>query len=197
MWKEVAYRLNRHQPRTLGHGRAQAGVLIALTRDEKVPHIILTRRASTLSTHGGEVAFPGGKRDPEDSSLEQTALREAYEEIGLEPSQVEVLGRSGQVISRWGLQVTPIVGLVPSKLQLSPNEGEIAAVFRVPVPFFLETPPSRIDAIDLRGLRSHIPCWHYEQYEIWGLTACMLAEFLNIAFGADFRLYEGARFPLR
>ncbi|MFP8965715.1 CoA pyrophosphatase [Pokkaliibacter sp. CJK22405] len=190
MWTEVERRLKHLPRRRMGEGRPQAGVLIAITRNESEPHLILTQRASTLSTHGGEVAFPGGKRDPEDDSLLATALREAEEEIGLSPDAVTVLGIANPVISRWGLQVTPVIGLVDAEVPLRINDAEIASVFRVPLSFFMKSRPSRIDEIDLRGIQAAIPCWHYEGYEIWGLTAYLLAEFLNLAFDAKFALYS-------
>ncbi|MFB9885816.1 CoA pyrophosphatase [Balneatrix alpica] len=189
MLQLIEYRIREFQPRQMGAGKPQAGVLIALTEHRTDPHMILTKRAQGLSTHGGEIAFPGGKRDPEDSSIEATALREAEEEIGLAPSQVRVLGRSGQVISRWGLQVTPVVGIIPDNLHFRINKGELESVFRVPLSFFLEDRRSRTDIINLRGLEAHIPCWHYEGYEIWGLTAYMIAEFLTISMQADFALH--------
>lgn len=90
-----------------------------ITRSDE-PELVLTLRASGLSTHGGEVAFPGGRRDPEDPDLIFTALREAEEEIGLPPGLVEVIGPLSPLISLHGIRVTPYVGVIPDFVSISP-----------------------------------------------------------------------------
>ncbi len=102
-----------------------------ITRSDE-PELVLTLRASGLSTHGGEVAFPGGRRDPEDPDLVFTALREAEEEIGLPPGLVEVIGPLSPLISLHGIKVTPYVGVIPDFVEYRANDAEIAAVFSVP-----------------------------------------------------------------
>jgi len=111
MLDELRQRLQVHSPAALPSDRSfpEAAVLVPITRSEE-PQLVLTLRASGLSTHGGEVAFPGGRRDPEDESLVFTALREAQEEVGLEPALVEVVGPLSTQISRHGIKVTPYVG---------------------------------------------------------------------------------------
>ncbi|NRA23941.1 MAG: CoA pyrophosphatase [Oleispira sp.] len=153
---------------------AQAGVLVAIT-DEAEPHIVLTRRADHLSTHSGEVAFAGGKKDESDPDIIFTALREAYEEIALASKQVTVIGELDQVVSRFGYVVTPIVGLIPADVTFTANLDELDAVFKVPLRFFLETEPH--DYFE-RGNIS-IPSYHFEGFRIWGLTAMMITEMMN------------------
>ncbi len=111
MLDELLRRVVRHTPETLDSDRQfpEAAVLVPITRSEQ-PEVILTLRASGLSTHGGEVAFPGGRRDPGDPDLIFTALREAEEEIGLPPGLVEVIGPLSPLISKHGIKVTPYVG---------------------------------------------------------------------------------------
>ncbi|MFT6188914.1 MAG: 8-oxo-dGTP pyrophosphatase MutT (NUDIX family) [Oleispira sp.] len=152
----------------------QAGVLVAIT-DEIDPHLILTRRADHLSTHSGEVAFAGGKRDDTDPDIIFTALREAHEEINLASCDVTVVGQLDQVISRFGYVVTPIVGVIPADTQFTANLDELDAVFKVPLRFFLETEPH--DYFE-RGSFS-IPSFHYEGFRIWGLTSMMITEMVN------------------
>ena len=108
----------------------QAGVLVAIT-DEIDPHLLLTRRADHLSTHSGEVAFAGGKRDDTDPDIIFTALREAHEEINLASCDVTVVGQLDQVISRFGYVVTPIVGVIPADTQFTANLDELDAVFKL------------------------------------------------------------------
>ena len=134
MLDELLGRVSRCTPRTLETDRRfpEAAVLLPVTRSAQ-PELILTLRASGLSTHGGEVAFPGGRRDPEDPDLVFTALREAEEEIGLPPGLVEVIGPLSPLISLHGIRVTPYVGLVPDYVEYLANDAEIAAVFSVPL----------------------------------------------------------------
>jgi 8-oxo-dGTP pyrophosphatase MutT (NUDIX family) len=176
-------RLADYRPRRLLSERPNASVLIALT-DEVEPHVILTRRASHLSTHRGEVAFPGGKQDDTDPDLLYTALREAQEEIGLEPGLVEVLGPLGQVMSKHQLQVTPWVGIVPQDVILTPSLAELESLFRVPLSFFMEDRRQRTDIVRFRGMTHYVPAYEYNGYVIWGLTAYMLVELLNVGFDA-------------
>ncbi len=162
---------------------AQAGVLVAIT-DEENPHLVLTRRASHLSTHSGEVAFAGGKRDETDPDIIFTALREAEEEINLASKQVDVIGELDQVVSRFGYVVTPIVGIIPADIRFEANLDELDAVFKVPLKFFLETEPH--DYFQ-RGKIS-IPSYHYEGFRIWGLTAMMITEMMNNHLNANIEI---------
>ncbi len=160
-----------------------------ITRSDN-PELILTLRASGLSTHGGEVAFPGGRRDPEDADLVVTALREAEEEIGLPPGLVEVIGPLSSLISRHGIQVTPYVGVVPDFVEYQPNDGEIAAVFSVPLEFFRSDPREVTHRIDYRGRDWYVPSYRYGEYKIWGLTAIMVVELVNLLYDAGISLHQ-------
>jgi len=183
MLEELLRRIGNYVPLTLETDKRfpEAAVLIPLTRGEN-PEMILTLRASGLSTHGGEVAFPGGRRDPEDPDLMFTALREAEEEIGLPPGMVEVVGPLSPLVSRHGLQVTPFVGLIPDYVEYRPNDAEIAAVFSVPLAFFREDPREHTHRIDYQGRSCYVPCYRYENYKIWGLTAIMIVELVNVLY---------------
>ena len=141
MFDELVQRVRDHRPHVLESDQAfpEAAVLVPITRTEQ-PELLLTLRASGLSTHGGEVAFPGGRRDPDDRDLVHTALREAEEEVGLPPGLVEVIGPLSPLVSRYGIHVTPIVGIVPDFVEYQPNDSEIAAVFQVPLEFFRQDP---------------------------------------------------------
>ncbi len=176
-----------HQPRILSRNElACASVLVAIT-DQLEPEVILTLRSSQMPTHKGEVAFPGGKAEEQDSDAIATALREAYEEVGLKPELVRVIGPLDQVISRFGFLVTPILGIVPADIELNTESREIEGVFRVPLKFFLEGQPDKIDQFgSFRG-----PRWYFQGYTIWGLTAMMLAELLNRFYDADLELHLG------
>ena len=183
MIEQIRHVLASHSPVTLDpvHGRRdQAAVLMPLRLHPDMPHVILTERASSLSSHGGEVAFPGGKADPEDRSLQATALRENHEELGILPEHVEVLGELRPFISKHGLLVTPFVGLVEQQLPLDPNPDEIETVFEVPLDWFVSAEASRIDDLTRHGERHLVPAFDYQGYDIWGLTAMILKEFLAV-----------------
>jgi len=157
------------------HGHA--AVLLALT-DEPDPQVILTLRSQQLSSHSGEVSLPGGRWDDTDPSLEYTALRETHEEIGLPADQVRVLGPLWTRTTRWQVQVTPWLGIVPADAQLTPNPGELDAIFRVPLTWFFDDPRIRTDRITIDKTRIYLPAYEYEGFEIWGFTAGVLTEFL-------------------
>jgi 8-oxo-dGTP pyrophosphatase MutT (NUDIX family) len=162
----------------------EAAVLVPITRSDE-PELVLTLRASGLSTHGGEVAFPGGRRDPEDPDLIFTALREAEEEIGLPPGLVEVIGPLSPLISLHGIRVTPYVGVIPDYVEYLANDAEIAAVFSVPLEFFRQDPRDT-HRIDYQGRSWYVPSYRFGEYKIWGLTAIMIVELINL-------LYDDAR----
>lgn len=184
MLATIRQRLGEFSARRFPSNQPKASVLIALT-DTADPEVILTKRAAKLSTHGGEIAFPGGKHDDTDPDLLYTALREAHEEVGLPPEQVEVIGPLGQVISKHGLQVTPWVGVIPRGVSLIANPDELDEVFSVPLSFFLEDQRYATDEIRFKGKNLYVPAWDYNGHIIWGLTAYMLVELLNEGCGAN------------
>jgi len=183
-------RLTGYAPKTLDLNYPEAGILVPVTDDPGNPEMIFTLRSEHLSTHSGQVAYPGGKRDPGDLSLAATALRETHEEIGLPPDQVEIISPLGQVMSRHGILVTPYVGVVPEEHPLEPNPGEIDSVFRVPLSFFLEDRRERTDALPFQNQTIHVPCYRWERYQIWGLSAVVLVDFLNAVYDADIDLLK-------
>ncbi|WP_100641413.1 CoA pyrophosphatase [Marinobacter salexigens] len=186
----LVQRLTDYAPRKLNLNYTEAGILVPVTDDPGNPEMIFTLRSQNLSTHSGQVAYPGGKRDAEDFSLAATALRETHEEIGLPPDRVEIISPLSQVMSRHGILVTPYVGVVPEGYPLKPNPGEIESVFSVPLSFFLEDQRERTDAIPFQNQTIHVPCYRWERYQIWGLSAVVLVEFLNAVYDAEIDLFK-------
>jgi len=185
--QQLRHRLQQHRPWRLRTRGREAGVLLALT-NEPDPEVVLTLRSAYLSTHSGEMSFPGGKRDPGDRDLLATALREAEEEVALPPGQVEVIGSLGQVVSKHLLQVTPWVGIISPQLPLEPNPDEIDCIHRVPLSYLLDSANRRIDKIRFSGKVQYVPAWEWQGEVIWGLTAYILAELLNVGFDAGIPL---------
>lgn len=188
--EQIRHRLPNHDPGHPNRASAQAAILMPITDSACEPELILTRRAATLNTHAGEVAFPGGKRDDADPDLAATALRESAEEIGLPPERVELLGAMPVSVSRWGLQVVPFVGIIPQQIDLIPNAAEIDCIFRVPLRYFLEQPEVHYTEREHQGVRYRIPGFHYDGQVIWGLTAHFITDFCNRIFDTGFDYFR-------
>ncbi len=151
---------------------ANAAVLIAIT-DEPEPKVLLTRRSLYLNNHAGEVSFPGGKRDPGDTSNIVVALREAWEETGLNPFDVKLLGDLPTERSKNGLYVKPIVGLIPPDVKLVAQPSEIDRIFYAPLSRLMEAQPTPYE-VRLKYQSIYFPSLRVENEIIWGLTARML-----------------------
>ncbi|MEI7784097.1 MAG: CoA pyrophosphatase [Betaproteobacteria bacterium] len=162
-----------------GRVSAPASVLVPLVlRDEQLS-LLLTERGRHLSTHSGQIAFPGGRQDESDRDPVHTALREAQEEVGLAPSFVEVLGTLPVYVTGTAFIITPVVALVRPGFELQPNPHEVADVFEVPLPFLMNPAHHRHHEATWAGDRRQfmsMPWTGPEAQErfIWGATAGML-----------------------
>jgi 8-oxo-dGTP pyrophosphatase MutT (NUDIX family) len=174
-------------------GQPQASVLIAILNYGKYiesPEIIFTQRSSHLSTHSGEVSFPGGKADKTDPSLFDTALRESNEEINLNSKDVTELGKLNYLISRHKIEVNPFIASVDHPQALQPNE-EIQEIFTVPLDFLLDPKNIQRENIERHGSVWLVPTWNIKDQKIWGLTAMITVNFLNVCFDANIEILEG------
>lgn len=167
----------RHEPQFAQRKPALASVLVGIVTREQ-PSLILTERTTHLSTHSGQVAFAGGKRDDTDRDAAHTALREAQEEIGLAPDHVEVLGSLPTYTTGTQFIITPVVALVDPAHQLTANPDEVADVFEVPLEFLMNPAHHRRHHIVDNGLRREWFSMPYmdgtNQRFVWGATAGML-----------------------
>ncbi|MDT8757509.1 CoA pyrophosphatase [Sphingomonas psychrotolerans] len=150
-----------------------AAVLVAVT-DRAEPGVILTQRTETLRRHPGQVAFPGGRIDPDDDGPVGAALREAHEEIALPPASVEVVGTADRYRTVTGYEVTPVVGVVPPDLALVPAEAEVAAVFEVPLAFLLDSANHVEAKAQYQGQERRYYEILWGERRIWGATAAMI-----------------------
>lgn len=142
------------------------------------PMLLLTQRTAHLPTHAGQIAFPGGKMDAEDASPTHAALREAWEEVGLAPGAVEVLGLLPEYTTGTAFVITPVVGLVDPKATIAPNPHEVAETFEVPLAYLMNPAHHRLHEWNWEG---HLRRWYSMPYQdgpaeryIWGATAGML-----------------------
>jgi 8-oxo-dGTP pyrophosphatase MutT (NUDIX family) len=172
------------------HGQGQwpeAAVLVALT-DEDQTRVVLGRRGMHLPLHPGEVAFPGGKREPEDASPWVTARREAFEEVGLPVDVSHPLGELAPLMTRTGFEVHPCVARVPAVLELVVDPREFDSAFLVPLEDFANPDIFRLERMS-DGQRSvMVPHYQLGEDNIWGVTAAVLALLANVAYDAGFDL---------
>ncbi len=151
-----------------------AAVLCPIVERPSGYNLILTRRAEHLSKHPGQIAFPGGKVDPDDPSPMAAALREAEEEVGLSREQVDVLGAFNPYITGTGFRVTPFVGLVHPAFRPITDDGEVAEVFEAPFDFVMNPANIQIRTGFWRGKERSTYAIPWNGYDIWGATAGML-----------------------
>ena len=149
-----------------------AAVLIAVT-DRPNPGVILTVRREHLRTHAGQIAFPGGRIDAGESATE-AALREAHEEILLQPDGVEVIGSIEEYRTVTGFAVTPVLGVVPPDLPLQPHEYEVADWFEAPLGFILDPANQQLRSALFQGRTRHYYEIVWNDRRIWGATAAMI-----------------------
>ncbi|MBL8555704.1 MAG: CoA pyrophosphatase [Phenylobacterium sp.] len=161
-----------------------AAVLIGLVQRDAGVNVLLTRRADTLRRHTGQVALPGGRRDPGETAV-QTALREAHEEVGLEPRFVAPIGLSTPYQTGTGYLITPVVGLVRPGFSLIANPGEVADIFETPFAFLMDMANYEEHERELPTgeKRRFYATTHDEQY-IWGATAGILRALYERLYGA-------------
>jgi 8-oxo-dGTP pyrophosphatase MutT (NUDIX family) len=160
----------------------RASVLIALVQREQGLTMILTQRAAHLNNHAGQISFPGGRFEETDRSLEETAIREAEEEIGLERRHIHIIGKLPQYRTVTGFDVTPVISLVQPPFELLADPFEVASVFEVPLDFLMDAKNHQRRSFELpdgAGSRTFyaIP---YQQHFIWGATAGMLRNLFHL-----------------
>ena len=156
-----------------------AAVLVPIVDAPSGPLLVLTRRAGSLRTHGGEISFPGGRVDPDEMGR-NAALREAHEELGIDPGSVEILDhlpRISTVVT--GYMIAPWVGIVPCS-ELRPNPGEIAEVIEVPLEHLLQPGIRRDQRFIRKGRMGTSPAYDIGPHIVWGATARILASLLDL-----------------
>lgn len=167
------YDLHPDPGRVIPADLTPAAVLIAVTREAE-PQLLLTRRSADLRRHPGQIAFPGGRIDPDDADAVAAALREAEEEVALARNEVEVLGQLDRYETGTGYAITPVVGLVAPGLALIPQEREVAAIFHVPFAHVIDPANHEIRDGQWQGQTRRVYVIRHGDHEIWGATAGIL-----------------------
>jgi 8-oxo-dGTP pyrophosphatase MutT (NUDIX family) len=163
----------------------QAAVLIPLVRRPGGLTMLLTQRTDHLSSHAGQVSFPGGRTDPEDADAIATALREASEEVGIQADEVEVIGRLPVYSTASAYEITPVIGLLDPPRALALGEFEVAEVFEVPLAFLMDPAHHRRHLVEVQGQTRRFLSMPWgadprgDTYFIWGATAAMIRNFYS------------------
>jgi 8-oxo-dGTP pyrophosphatase MutT (NUDIX family) len=163
--------------RAEGYSPVKAAVLLPLLQrvsSHEGPALLFTRRTESLARHSGQVSFPGGRSEPHDLSPIETALRETFEETGIAPGFVSVAGYLDRYLTGTGFDIQPVVGFVAEGFALTPDAGEVAAVFEVPLAFLLDPANRRREQRMLGGRERRFYAFRYEGHEIWGATAAII-----------------------
>lgn len=155
----------------------QAAVLLPVVVRGGDASMLFTRRADHLPEHPGQVSFPGGQLEPDDTDIVACALRETFEETGIAPAQVSVAGFLDTYLTITAYAVTPVVGLVQNDFILRPDPHEVETIFEVPLPVILEPGNLHTESRVLNGREVQYYVLEYNGFRIWGATSAMLADF--------------------
>ncbi len=173
--------IRRHRPTAVTDEPRRAAVIVPIVEREGAPHLLFTKRADDLSDHPGQMSFPGGGHEPGDEDLEATALREADEEIGLRPAEVDVVGRLDDIRTVTRYSVRPFAAHVPDR-EYAPGDGEVAEIAVLPIAGLTDRAnyeSERRDHPYYGDVRLHF--FRVGGYTVWGATANILVQFLELA----------------
>ena len=167
------------QIRTLTDGfTREAAVLMPIFEWEREYHFLLTQRTEEVQTHKGQISFPGGMREGKED-LVKTALRETFEEVGIEENKIEILGRFHDYVSITGYRVTPFAGYIHGAFTTKPQVREVAEVIQVPLRIFMDPSRLRIEKNTYPRVEPVVYFYSYGTHQIWGLTARIIKDFLE------------------
>lgn len=180
--KNVRGYSTRFPKRMFSDSPRSAAVLVPLLRKDRTWQVLFTRRTSSLPEHSGQVAFPGGRSDPDDLSPEFTALRETHEEIGLSPDDVNVLGNLRELRTISNYCVNPVVGRIPWPYDFVIAREEVSRVFTIPLQWLADPDNHDIQFRELPPPYSPSPVIYFERYDnelLWGVSAEITLNFLE------------------
>lgn len=180
--KEVVRRILSDNPKRtiVDPSLTPAGVMLLLYPKDGEYHILLNRRTANVEHHKGEVSFPGGRQDEEDGSLLDTALRETYEEMGVRPEDIELLGELDDMPTSSRFLISTHVGAIPYPYGFTPSQDEVAEVLEVPISALMDDQNFRHEARLVGGRLHGSPAYAYRGNLIFGATARVLGRFLEL-----------------
>jgi len=170
----------------------RAAVLILFLNKKEIPHILFTKRTDSVETHKGQISFPGGAWDKTDKSLQETAVRETFEEVGILPKYIQQLGQLDDFFTVTDFIVSPFAGFMTEQVDYVINEAEVAEVLEVPLSLFLQKSYFEVKKWEHRGQYYDVYFYYYGNQVIWGATAFMLNRFIDTVFE-----YNPAPHPVR
>ena len=187
--ERVQQALSDYNPRHVDHPQAApAAVLILVCDRSGEPHILFTERTNHVEHHKGQMSFPGGACDDADDCSQTTALRETWEEIGVKPEHVRIVGQLDDMVTISNFRVTPHVGLLENGLAENGvaeypfciNDHEVARLVQVPLAFLLDETSMELEVREHLGREVLVPAFTYDGHRIWGATARMLHQFIEL-----------------
>ncbi|MFH0976509.1 MAG: CoA pyrophosphatase [Spirochaetota bacterium] len=179
--KEIKFRLeNRCKHQAENHGSTPASVLMLIMNKNNEAYVFLTQRTHKVKTHKGQVSFPGGAREKDDKSILDTALRETFEEAGINPADVEILGEFDEMISISDFHVHTFIGSIKYPYEYKENKDEIESCFEAPLSLFYNKEYYREEDYYFDGETRKVFYYSYNGYEIWGMTALILTNFASV-----------------
>ena len=160
-----------------GPGFSYAAVMMLLMNKDGAAHVLLTQRTESVSTHKGQVSFPGGRVDEDDEDLLAAAYRETEEEVGIGRDRIEYIGSFDEYVSMAGFHVRSFIGAIEYPYEHSINRREIESHFEAPLSLFVNREYDRSEVTHFQGTDHQVYYYYYNGYEIWGLTARILTDF--------------------
>ena len=167
-----------------------AAVLIPLFFKDGQAHLLFTKRTEYVEHHKGQISFPGGSRDTDDSSLQITALRETEEEVGIKSSHIHIVGQTDVFLTNTHFIVTPFVGFFDYPYSYEINDGEIDQLIEAPLAHFFNDDIFEIKPYEKNDYQWQVHFYRYNRELVWGVTGFLLSNFLSIAFGLDRNIFK-------
>ena len=186
--KYLSHRLTNHRPKQYIYKKIKsrpAAVLIPIFFKEGQAHLLFTKRTEYVEHHKGQISFPGGSRDREDTSLQITALRETEEEVGIKSNDIHIIGQTDVFLTNTHFLVTPFVGFFYHPYDYCINDDEIDQLIEAPLAHFLNDDIFEIKPYEKNGHQWQVHFYHYKGELVWGVTGFLLSNFLSIVFELD------------
>ena len=179
----VESKLRNYRPQHIqGKGVKRSAVMILFINKQNIPYLIFTKRTEWVENHKGQISFPGGMQDAADADLFQTAQRETFEEIGIKPEQIRLLGQLDDFYTVTNFIISPFVGLLADDFLYRINECEVAKVLEVPLSLFLSSDKFEVKKWPYQNKLYDVYFYHYQQEVIWGATAFIINRFIDRVF---------------